>query len=316
MRFLGAIFDAGLNRSFEKAQSRLTASVEREQGKGYWSEAGRERAGSSAADTRAEVEQGGSSSSNGGGSSRRPPWASAHSSYQPQTAAGASSERSSSGVIKAPSSGGSPPFRDVASATARYLTAPSLPRGRSELGPRASAHTSAGGSTSYERGGGVSADKLPASSNTFASQQQQDVNMGAAAFTHQQLGSASSCLSGLIGRCRWEQHEPSLASSFTVQGTSSPWSSTGAVAPSWSNSNVTGTAGIGGFVELPATAAGTDLNAALDSLVTQPKTGNSVMPLAADIGKNSIEGLAACLNTRDLTYWQDILGFDLATPAV
>ena len=43
---------------------------------------------------------------------------------------------------------------------------------------------------------------------------------------------------------------------------------------------------------------------------------NTVVPLAAEMGKTSIDGLAACLDTRDLTYWQDILGFDLATPAV
>lgn len=320
VRFLGAIFDAGLNRSFEKAQSRLTASVKREQGKGYWNEAGRDRAGSSAADTRTEAEQGASSSS-GGASSRRPPWASAHSSYQPQTAGGPSSERSSSGVMKASSSGGSPPFRDVASATARYLTAPSLPRGRSELGPsRAPSHASAGGPTSYERGGSATADKLSASPNTFGSQQQ-DFNVAAAPFNTNNSVAPHPAYLASSGGAAGSSMNPSLASSFTVQGTSSPWSSAGTVAPSWSNT-VTGTAGgmlpssSGGFVDLPINTAGTDFNAAIDSFVTQPKTGNSVMPLAADIGKNSIEGLAACLNTRDLTYWQDILGFDLATPAV
>lgn len=48
----------------------------------------------------------------------------------------------------------------------------------------------------------------------------------------------------------------------------------------------------------------------------QQEAKNTVLPLAAEIGRNSIDGLAACLNARDLTYWQDILGFDLATPAV
>ena len=65
---------------------------------------------------------------------------------------------------------------------------------------------------------------------------------------------------------------------------------------------------------------GSDLAASMAGVPIQSKIGGgagmNVVPLAADIGKNSIEGLAACLNTRDLTYWQDLLGFDLATPAV
>lgn len=75
---------------------------------------------------------------------------------------------------------------------------------------------------------------------------------------------------------------------------------------------------------LTGLAAGSDANASglaglsggLTNAAGGKMEGLNVVPLAADIGKSSIEGLAACLNTRDLTYWQDILGFDLSTPAV
>ncbi|EST07551.2 Zn(2)-C6 fungal-type DNA-binding domain protein [Kalmanozyma brasiliensis GHG001] len=338
VRFLGAIFDAGLNRSFEKAQSRLTANVELSESKvdHHWSDAGRNRAHSvAAAEGRGEAEQGGSSGISGS-ATRRPPWGSAHTSYQLQTgtaeAADRSSRRDGAGPRKVP--GGSPPFRDIASATARYSTAPSLPRGRSELGSsRMAASSPAGGVTSYERGGGVNPDKSQASPATFGAQQ--DVAMGAPYNANNSVAPHPAYLASPGGASGTGNMHQGLGSGFAVQNASSPWSSASTVTPSWSNNNLNSGSMLassngGGFVDLAAAATGTDFNAAIGGLpgafassaaTSQPKMGvnnaaTNVVPLAADIGKNSIEGLAACLNTRDLTYWQDILGFDLATPAV
>lgn len=337
VRFLGAIFDAGLNRSFEKAQSRLAVNVERSESKTHhWSDAGRNRAHSvAAAEGRAEAEQGGSSGTSGA-ATRRPPWVSAHSSYQLQTGAGGAADRSSrqdgAGPSKPP--GGSPPFRDIASATARYSTAPSLPRGRSELGSsRMSAHSPAGGATSYERGSGVHPDKSQASPATFGAQQ--DVTMGAPFHANNSEAPHPAYLASSGGAAGVSNMNQGLASSFGLQNAGSPWSSASTVTPSWGNNNLNSGSMVassngGGFADLAAAATGTEFNAAIGGLpggfaspaaVSQPKMGvnnaaANVVPLAADIGKNSIEGLAACLNTRDLTYWQDILGFDLATPAV
>uniref|UniRef100_V5EB05 Zn(2)-C6 fungal-type domain-containing protein n=1 Tax=Kalmanozyma brasiliensis (strain GHG001) TaxID=1365824 RepID=V5EB05_KALBG len=283
VRFLGAIFDAGLNRSFEKAQSRLTANVELSESKvdHHWSDAGRNRAHSvAAAEGRGEAEQGGSS-----------------------------------GIT-------------------RYSTAPSLPRGRSELGSsRMAASSPAGGVTSYERGGGVNPDKSQASPATFGAQQ--DVAMGAPYNANNSVAPHPAYLASPGGASGTGNMHQGLGSGFAVQNASSPWSSASTVTPSWSNNNLNSGSMLassngGGFVDLAAAATGTDFNAAIGGLpgafassaaTSQPKMGvnnaaTNVVPLAADIGKNSIEGLAACLNTRDLTYWQDILGFDLATPAV
>ena len=113
----------------------------------------------------------------------------------------------------------------------------------------------------------------------------------------------------------------SLSSTFAVPSTG--WSSGNTIAPSWSNSTMGMSAmqASSGLAGVPVSTA--DLTASFSSFPNAGKAGGgmnpnapNVVPLAADIGKNSIEGLAACLNTRDLTYWQDILGFDLGTPAV
>lgn len=88
------------------------------------------------------------------------------------------------------------------------------------------------------------------------------------------------------------------------------------IAPSWSTNNngIHGKTGMPGLAELTLTGMTGGLGADKTTMVAAP--GMNVVPIAADIGKTSIEGLAACLNTKDLTYWQDILGYDLATPAV
>ncbi len=113
---------------------------------------------------------------------------------------------------------------------------------------------------------------------------------------------------------------PSLASSFTVQGTSSPWSSAGTVAPSWSKHRHRTAGGMlpsssGGFVDLPINTAGTDFNAAIDSFGTATQDGNSVMPLARRYWQELDRGVGQLASTRATSRTGKIfLGFDLATP--
>lgn len=323
VRFLGAIFDAGLNQSYEKAKARLAGNVERYRAKQphhHWSadQSGRDRALSGgAADEHAGLRREGEAGSQGS-SARRSTWGTGHpSSYQ---GAGASERPNAAGTTGAnpASSAGSPPYRNVASATARYSTVPSLPRGRSEMGiNRMQAH-SPSAATSYERGGvaALGGDKPPPSPNMFGTQ---DVTMAAPAASNPSFSSSNSIAPHPAYLASPSNINQALSSSASFPATwSSNTNNAGSVAPSWST-NANGNSGMPGLGELAVTGmTGTGITGGLgaDKTAVVAAPGMNVVPLAADIGKNSIEGLAACLNTRDLTYWQDILGFDLATPAV
>ncbi|CDS00577.1 hypothetical protein [Sporisorium scitamineum] len=291
VRFLGAIFDAGLNQSFEKAKKRLAADVERYRAK----------------PTAAPIVE------RGPGLDRP----------------------ANTGAMAA--AGGSPPFRDVASAAARYSTAPSLPRGRSELGPsRVTGHAaSGGGAMSYERANVEKSQPLPIMFGT-----QPDVNLSTPSLNAGNSMAPHPAYLASPGAGVGSNAGQALPSNFAVQGGGAPWQPGSTITSSWSNNNNNnhssamgmGSGSSSGMIQpsnnshlggLPAASASAEFNLSVggfgsSSLTEQPKTGTStnVVPLAADIGKNSIEGLAACLDTRDLTYWQDILGFDLATPTV
>ena len=359
VRFLGAIFDAGLNQSFEKAKNHLKADVDRFRAKpSHWSDAGRGRALSggagpvAAADEHAGLRRevgvghGVSNSGNANAAARRTTWGqSSYQQHQHQGGAGQATAERLSGLA----AGNSPPFREVASATARYSTAPSLPRGRSDVGlNRMATHTaSSGGITSYERSGGSMTDKAQTSSLVFGGQQQ-EVQTSNAPFNAGNSMAPHPAYLASPGAGAGSNASQKMASQFQMHGGGgAPWSSANSIAPSWnansSNSNAMGGGGGGnGMLQssngmMGLACATSDLNTAVGfgspNMSSQTKMGGSashaeavaaaaaaaavnVVPLAADIGKNSIEDLAACLNTRDLTYWQDILGFDLATPAV
>ncbi|GAC96400.1 hypothetical protein PHSY_003980 [Pseudozyma hubeiensis SY62] len=348
VRFLEAIFDAGLNESVETAKKKLAANVERfRDKKRSWERAAREHTVEEQSEARREGRDGhdGSASANsrntqsnsnttGGTGSRRLPWAGAHSSYQqqqqpqPQPSGGSAALSDRPNAYAMPA-GNSPTFRDTASAAARYSAAPSLPRGRSEVGlDRSSAPSVSSGSTSFERGGTV--EKMPPSPSMFN---------GLAEVNSMSTGAGSLNSTNPIA-----PHPAYLASAGSAAGNtgqalqtgfgSRPWSSLTPITPSWSNNGGAGSASmlpannnnnnnpVGG---LPA-ASNPDYNltfggaemmtpsAVEESMGTTAGAsvgGANVVPLAGDMGKNSIEGLAACLNARDLTYWQDILGFDL-----
>lgn len=320
VRFLGAIFDAGLNESLDKANQRLSASVERFGTKGFaWNEPRRERPVEERAGPRREAEAGRSgissnTGSDGNGSSaatRRPQWSATHSSYQQQQASGVVTpvERSNSAMA----AGASASYRDpmsAASASARFGSAASLARGRSEVElSRTNVAPVSGGSKSYERGGGV-ADKVQSSANMFGVQHDNGTGNAGAVNATNSIAPHPAYLASAVGASSVGQ----VAANFGVQtGGSAAWCS--ANAPSWSSA--AGSA-------LPTNSVDEFHLAFGDAPLTTPAANTStpaatainVTPLAADIGKNSIEGLAACLNARDLTYWQDILGFDLASPAV
>ncbi|TKY86733.1 hypothetical protein EX895_004373 [Sporisorium graminicola] len=369
VRFLGAIFEAGLDQSFERAKKRLAVDVERYRFKpSHWNEVGRGRAhSSSAADEHAAVRREMEAGPNAHASARRPPWVGAHSSYQQKqqqeqqqpgggvaAAAAAPLAERGSGLDRTPHTsamapaGGSPPFRDVASATARYSTAPSLPRGRSEMGPsRVTTHAApggGGGATSYERasGGGIveKSQTLPVVFGTQPDVSLSTANLNTGNSMAPHPAYLTSPGAGAAGQA--------LPSGFAVQGGGTSWPPASTIASSWSNNSNSnsnnhssamviggGGGGGGGIIisnnqlgGLAATAtAGADFSMPVggfggpSGLTSQTKTDASnsaatVVPLAADMGKNSIEGLAACLDTRDLTYWHGILGFDLTTPAV
>ncbi|CBQ71792.1 conserved hypothetical protein [Sporisorium reilianum SRZ2] len=315
VRFLGAIFDAGLNESFERAKKRLAVEAEAYRCRpSHWSDVGRGRSGSAG-------DEGGSTAA------RRPAWGSAHSSGGGAAAAAAAPVERGSAHDRPANPGGSPPFRDVASATARYSTAPSLPRGRSDHAPSRATHSapggpggaSGGGATSYERAGGMES-KAPAMSLVFSAQP--DVGMPTPG-----LNASSSVAPHPAYLASPTNPSQALPSTFALQSSSSTGTSwpPANIAPSWSNSStLTASAGmmstnhLGGLPATPATAGAAEFSvlAAAPAKMSSTSSSSNVVPLAADIGKNSIEGLAACLNTRDLTYWQDILGFDLATPTV
>lgn len=323
VRFLGAIFDAGLNQSYEKAKARLERNVERYRGKQQphqWSanQSGRDGALSGgAADEHVGSSREGEAGDQGS-SARRLTWGTGHSlSYQGAGASERPNAAGAPGVNPSPSAG-SPPYRDIASATARYSTAPSLPRGRSEISiNRMQAH-SPSAATSYERGGvtALSGDKPPPSPNVFGTQ---DVSMAAPVASNPSFSSSNPIAPHPAYLASPSTINQALSSSATFPAAwSSNTNKAGLVTPSWST-NANGNSGMPGLAELAVTGmTGTSMTGGLgaDKTAVVAAPGMNVVPLAADIGKNSIEGLAACLNTRDLTYWQDILGFDLATPAV
>ncbi|KAJ1028714.1 hypothetical protein NDA16_001880 [Ustilago loliicola] len=319
VRFLGAIFDAGLNQSYEKAKARLAGNVERYRAKQphHWSAdpSSRDRALSGgAADehagSRREGEAGGQ-----GSSAHRLTWGTGpSSSYQGAGSTERSNVAGTTGA-NAASSVGSPPFRDVASATARYSTAPSLPRGRSEIGLNRMPAQSPSAATSYERGGaGPGGNKPPPSPNMFGTQ---NVSMAAPLASNATFSSSNSIAPHPAYLASPSNMNQALSSSASFPAAwSTNTNNAGSVAASWST-NVNGNTGMPGLAELAVTGmSGMTGSLGSDKTAVVAAPGMNVVPLAADIGKNSIEGLAACLNTRDLTYWQDILGFDLATPAV
>ncbi|UTT94262.1 hypothetical protein NDA17_003756 [Ustilago hordei] len=292
VRFLGAIFDAGLNQSYEKAKASLAGNVER-------------------------FSSSSSSSSNSSSSSsaRRPTWGTGHSSSYQDTA---SSERNNVAVANAASSDGSPPHRDVASATA-----PSLPRGRSEIGlNRMPAHPPSA-VTCYERGGALASgnktiDQPPRSPSMLGAP---DSTMAAPPASNACLNSCNSIAphpAYLASPSHLNQALSSSSASFPTAWSSNA-NNASSIAPSWSTNNngVNGKTGMPGLAELTLTGmTGISGGLGADKTTMVAAPGMNVVPIAADIGKTSIEGLAACLNTKDLTYWQDILGYDLATPAV
>lgn len=339
VRFIEAIFDAGLNQSYEKAKGRLAASVERFRSKPHqWGEqygasgggVGRDRSltGGATDDygmARREIEAGQSNSSSGmGGPARRPPWIGAHASYQGSGGGGPERSSAAERTMGTNVTGGSPPFRDVASATARYSTAPSLPRGRSELGLNRIPSHPAAGVTSFERGGGGT-DKAETLESMFNGP---DAAMAAPTSGFNPASSVAPHPAYLASSGQAGNEHAALTSPFA--GGAPSWSSS-AVAPSSWNANEGvgintqlqqpdgGLVGLGGGpgAELATMSATLATNsAASPTHASSVITGMSVVPIAAEIGKNSIEGLAACLNTRDLTYWQDMLGFDLGNPAL
>lgn len=248
VRFLGAIFDAGLNESYEKAKAKLRGEVERLRSKvGKWGDAGDD-----------------------GGQRRPAPWAGGSSSYQ----GGSAGDRTGS-TTNVGGTSGSPTYRE----TVRY----GLPRGRSEVGPtsRIAPSPSSATTTSFER----ASDKPPPAPTAGLFNPSE---MGAPPTTFPTTSIAPAPHPAYL-----TSPSPSTITTTALNPTFSTWN------PKYP-------------AQMPA-----DLAAGLTGEKSEGGiAGPRVVPLEAEMGKNSIEGLAACLNSRDLNYWSDILGFDLATPAV
>ncbi|PWZ00689.1 hypothetical protein BCV70DRAFT_160417 [Testicularia cyperi] len=300
VRFIEALMDSGFSAAVDRTKAQIVAmhnsssygedipSQKRARADTYASSSpvrNRDRAMSSGYhDDRSVPRHHYDPSHTGNSAPRRPSYLSSLTSYR----SGASSDRGaslvpSSGLGNSMGSGSG----NVASSSATTTT--SYERGHGGSPPH---HALPGSGVGNAVGGGHVDSSLAPHPAYLASPNQGSSLLQSQSQTSQQTGAAAPNAAGTGtggSTSSWSNHSAQAASDSV--GMIGSWNSV-LPPPSIEGANIASDLASSGMVGLTSLAA-------------------NVIPLAADLGKHSLENLAANLGAHDLTYWQDILGTDI-----